>query len=258
MQVIPVIDLMDGQVVRAIAGRRSEYQPVESQLVADAEPSSVARAFVERFGFETAYVADLDAIRGGPANVAAWQAIHDAGLQLVLDAGTGTPATYREVSKQLAARGVAATMVIALERLDDPWDLRWRGDDACLQRSAIFSLDLLAGVPMHHVGAWRGWTSEQIAREVYRLGYRNLVVLDLADVGVGGGTRTLALCKQLKTDLPDVKLIAGGGVRGIGDLAELAAAGCSGALVASALHDGRLTPKDIRSDLQHHLSAVKP
>lgn len=246
MQVIPVIDLMDGQVVRAIAGRRCEYRPVESQLVADARPSSVARAFVERFGFETAYVADLDAIRGGRANVAAWQAIQDAGLGLMLDAGTGTPSAVLKVSEELAARGIVATIVIALERLVDPEDRRWQGTNEGLQKPMIFSLDMLAGAPLHHVEAWRGWTAENIAREVYRLGYRDLIVLDLADVGVGGGTRTLALCHQLKAHLREVSLIAGGGVRGVADLAQLAAAGCSGALVASALHDGRLSPDDLR------------
>jgi phosphoribosylformimino-5-aminoimidazole carboxamide ribotide isomerase len=41
-------------------------------------------------------------------------------------------------------------------------------------------------------------------------------------------------------------IVAGGGVRGVPDLEALANAGCDAALVASALHDGRLTPHDIR------------
>jgi phosphoribosylformimino-5-aminoimidazole carboxamide ribotide isomerase len=36
-------------------------------------------------------------------------------------------------------------------------------------------------------------------------------------------------------------VFAGGGIRGFDDLARLAAAGCAGALVASALHDGALS-----------------
>jgi uncharacterized protein related to proFAR isomerase len=42
-----------------------------------------------------------------------------------------------------------------------------------------------------------------------------------------------------------VDLIAGGGVRGLDDLKALADAGCDAALVASALHDGRLSREDI-------------
>ncbi len=40
-------------------------------------------------------------------------------------------------------------------------------------------------------------------------------------------------------------LYAAGGVRGADDLAALARAGIAGALVASALHDGRLSAKDL-------------
>jgi phosphoribosylformimino-5-aminoimidazole carboxamide ribotide isomerase len=42
-------------------------------------------------------------------------------------------------------------------------------------------------------------------------------------------------------------LLAGGGVRGYEDLARLADAGCDGALVATALHDGRLCAADVAS-----------
>jgi phosphoribosylformimino-5-aminoimidazole carboxamide ribotide isomerase len=65
-------------------------------------------------------------------------------------------------------------------------------------------------------------------------------------VGVGGGTRTLDLCRQIQEEFPRVELTAGGGVRGLDDLKVLAAAGCDAALVASALHDGRLTAEDVR------------
>jgi phosphoribosylformimino-5-aminoimidazole carboxamide ribotide isomerase len=73
-----------------------------------------------------------------------------------------------------------------------------------------------------------------------------MIVLDIADVGVGQGTHTLNLCQQLIAELHPVSVIAGGGVRGIDDLKALADAGCDAALVASALHDGRLTREEIR------------
>jgi len=68
----------------------------------------------------------------------------------------------------------------------------------------------------------------------------------LADVGVNEGPRTLSFCRQIRREFSAIELIAGGGVRGIDDLVALADAGCDAALVASALHDGRLTPEEIR------------
>ncbi len=64
MRVIPVLDIMGGVVVRGVAGRRSEYRPIESSLCSSCDPPVVARAIVERFGLAEFYIADLDAISG--------------------------------------------------------------------------------------------------------------------------------------------------------------------------------------------------
>jgi phosphoribosylformimino-5-aminoimidazole carboxamide ribotide isomerase len=90
--------------------------------------------------------------------------------------------------------------------------------------------------------AWRGLSPPQIAAIALRAGVRRMIVLDLADVGTGAGVSTLSLCRELRSLCPQLQLIAGGGVRGPADLEILARAGCDAALVASALHDGRLAP----------------
>src|SRR5687768_11199822 len=95
MRVIPVIDLLGGQVVRGIAGQRELYRPIVSDISPTAMPADVARAFVERFGSDTAYIADLDAIAchsaDPPLFVEAYRRIAEPGLRLWLDAGVGTP-----------------------------------------------------------------------------------------------------------------------------------------------------------------------
>src|SRR5262245_28877930 len=85
--ILPVIDLLDGQVVRGVAGCRSEYRPVESLIAESAAPEDVAGAFVERFGFQEVYVADLDAIAGRELNWEAYESITATGLSIWLDAG---------------------------------------------------------------------------------------------------------------------------------------------------------------------------
>jgi phosphoribosylformimino-5-aminoimidazole carboxamide ribotide isomerase len=113
MQVLPVIDLLGGQVVRGIAGERELYRPIQSRIAADAQPATVARAFVQQLGLKVAYVADLDAIACAtlddqPPHVEAYQRIAEAGLALVLDAGMGTPARASQVSGALHAAGLKA------------------------------------------------------------------------------------------------------------------------------------------------------
>jgi len=245
MRVIPVIDLLQGCVVRGIAGRRSEYRPIESRIAADPRPQSVARALAEQFGFDMAYVADLDAIEGRAANVDAWQAIQSCGLSMWLDAGVGTPNSYLAIRELLESRNLQARIIVGLESLKDPDEAGWL-DERGGSQSFVFSLDLKNGDPIHQIDRWRGKSAIEIAQNAHAKGFFDIVVLDLADVGVSQGTQTLPLCQQLIAELHPLRVIAGGGVRGIGDLEALADAGCHAALVASALHDGRLKPKDIR------------
>jgi phosphoribosylformimino-5-aminoimidazole carboxamide ribotide isomerase len=246
MRVIPVIDLMDGQVVRGVAGRRSDYRPIQSTIAVDARPATVAREFAERFGFETVYVADLDAIQGGSRNMEAYEAIKDAGLKLWLDAGASGPKEFSDVAELLLSRSIEGAIVIALECLQDPYDDRWWDNTPGANFPAFFSLDLKDGVPLHHVAEWKGMSAAEIGHAVYDLCFRDIIILDLADVGMSQGSRTLKLCRQLVDELDQVRIIAGGGVRGVADLEALASAGCYAALVASAIHDRRLTRDEVQ------------
>ena len=65
-------------------------------------------------------------------------------------------------------------------------------------------------------------------------------MIDLARVGSGSGPPLDAVA-ELARALPGVEIYAGGGVRHDDDLRALEAAGAAGALVATALHEGRLT-----------------
>jgi len=244
MRIIPVIDLMSGLVVRGVAGRRAEYRPVESRIAADAHPATVAAAFVERFGFDTAYVADLDAIMHGRLGVEAWRQIAEAGLKLWLDAGVGNAAMARRVMEQSAQAGIDARLVVGLESLESEEDLA-SITAGCAAAGPIFSLDLKEGVPLVGNNAWRERSPLGLARRAVSIGIQDMIVLDLADVGTGGGTRTLELCREVRKAAMVRSLIAGGGVRGLADLTALARAGCNAALVASALHDGKLLPEDL-------------
>jgi phosphoribosylformimino-5-aminoimidazole carboxamide ribotide isomerase len=49
----------------------------------------------------------------------------------------------------------------------------------------------------------------------------------------------------LATHFPDVELIAGGGIGNLQELYQLSAVGVDGVLVASALHDGRLSREEL-------------
>jgi phosphoribosylformimino-5-aminoimidazole carboxamide ribotide isomerase len=70
-------------------------------------------------------------------------------------------------------------------------------------------------------------------------GVGTIIVLDLARVGTDAGI-DLDLIAAARRAAPVVALFAGGGVRSPEELHRLAAAGCTGALVATALLSGAL------------------
>jgi phosphoribosylformimino-5-aminoimidazole carboxamide ribotide isomerase len=237
MRILGVIDLMGSQVVRGIAGRRSDYRPIVSTLCPTSTPLSVARALRAHFGIDELYLADLDAIAGQPPDIGTCNLLHVNGFRLWVDAGIRTCLEARI----LAAHGVG--VVVGLETVAGPDALaeilREQGE------RIVLSLDLRGGKPLGKLEGWKQPTARGIAAEAVALGVRHLLLLDLERVGLGGGTGTEELCASLAASYPGVEILAGGGVRDRSDLLRLKACGVSAVLLASALHDGRLTRSDL-------------
>ncbi len=239
MDIIPVLDLMGGQVVRGIAGRRETYEPFQSHLIESSSPDEVARAFRRSLGLNRLYVADLDAIMMDSPQWSLLETMAADRFDLLVDAG------LRETTRaERLLNGGISQVVAALETLPGPNDL-----SRLLQRvgpeRVVFSLDLKEGRPLGDLSAWETNDALTIANHAIALGTTSLIVLDLASVGVGRGVPTHALCRQLRHNHANLTLISGGGVRKRSDLLELRESGANAALVASALHDGRVGPDDI-------------
>jgi phosphoribosylformimino-5-aminoimidazole carboxamide ribotide isomerase len=117
------------------------------------------------------------------------------------------------------------------------------------EERVAFSLDLRRGVPvtMRARASEQGVPNEPASRLAARAaaaGVGHICVIDLARVGLGEGPDFGSIA-SVREAAPRLSLIAGGGIRGLEDLRHLAEAGCDGALVGTALHQGRLTPADI-------------
>ena len=227
-RLIPVVDILGGQVVRAVGGRRAEYRPVDG----DSDPATVARRLVERASANTLYVADLDAITGAhPPTTPGWAV---DGTTLWLDAGVRTAYDLDPLS------GVVP--VLGSETMSDPERLA-RQMFIRLQ-TGVLSLDLRG----HELlGLWRPGV-ELLDRtacliDVFSEVCRTVLLLDLTAVGEGSGvgSAVLYLLERHRSDFPLHEFVVGGGVRDRDDVSRLADAGADAVLVASALHDGTLT-----------------
>jgi phosphoribosylformimino-5-aminoimidazole carboxamide ribotide isomerase len=240
MQIIPVLDILHGQVVRGIAGRRHEYRPIVSRWTPSAEPLALALALHEQFTFRDFYLADLDAIAGQAPHFDIYSQLQTAGFRLWIDAGV------RQASDAAAILESGMDCILGLETIAGPHVLRAlaAGD----HRSRIlFSLDLKGGRPLVDSAIWETDNAWSIVSLAVQAGIRRVIVLDLARVGMGQGVGTEELCIRLKETYPRLTVITGGGVAGIHDLRRLEGCGIDAVLVASALHDGRLVSDELKS-----------
>ena len=243
MRVVGVLDLVGGRAVHARGGRREAYRPVETvagAAIADGDAVALARIYVERLGVGELYAADLDALGGGVPQEALVAELANAGAPLLLDAAV----TSIDRARHALALG-ADRAVVALETLHD-YDTLDRICGAIGGERVAFSLDLRGGRPILASGGRipRDETAPEIAARAKQAGARAVIVIDLARVGADDGL-DFDLLARIREAAQDLELLAGGGVRGPDDLARLADVGCDGALVATALHDGRIGAREI-------------
>ncbi|WP_187289048.1 HisA/HisF-related TIM barrel protein [Fulvimarina pelagi] len=225
MQLIPVLDLMNGLVVRGEGGRRESYRPIETPLADGAEPVAVARGLIGATGTDVMYVADLDAIMGGEAQVPVLQALGEAfpDLRFWVDAGFQTIDAAEALIAAVALGAGRIVPVFGTETLDETEAL------ARMDGPAVLSLDFGA----------EGYRGSPALLEGAELWPADVVVMSLAAVGSSGGPDFQRL-EEIVARAGTRRVHAAGGVRGRTDLDALAAMGVAGALVASALHNRRL------------------
>ena len=248
MRIIPVLDIAGGVAVHARGGDRSRFAPVESALAPDHPGDAIAllRACREQLGAEECYVADLDAIAGGAVQRLLLRELANfetgfAGAMMV-DAGTSTPGGALEV----LACG-ASQIVVGLETLLIFAD-RSTIVGVVGPTRTVFSLDLRLDIPVLHPAMQdaHGAVASPLtlAEQAVEQGVRAILVIDIGRVGTGCGV-DVGLLETLRRRFPDVRLLAGGGVLSCRDLARMRDAGCDGALLASALHGGKITPAEV-------------
>lgn len=234
MQVIPVIDLKGGVVVHARGGDRSAYAPIVTPLAEGSDPVDIVAGYLRLHPFETLYVADLDGIMRGVADLATLHRLSEAfpGLDIWLDNGLPSTGLVAEQLEDLArVRPVIGTE--SMRHCDEFLALS-KAIESSTGRHPILSLDFkkgeILGADLVHVPAV--WPD-------------TLIVMTLDAVGANAGAND-TLIKHLRaaTSRP-TRIVAAGGVRHKADLVDLAAAGADAVLVATALHAGKLKADDL-------------
>ncbi len=238
MKVIPVLDILDGQVVHGIQGKRESYKPIVSQLVSTADPLDVVQVFGQNFGFTRFYVADLNAIQRIGDNYKILRRIKEKFPKFSFMADIG----IRNLTDIINARkDLADTFILGTETLESAVEL----DNILKNMGAskiLPSLDLKNGQLLHVPLGFQGSISNFLEIFMIRK-IPEILVIDLAKVGSSAGPiypEALMIRSKFRGSI-----VLGGGVRNARDLVLLQKHSFNGVLIATALHTGKLSPKEI-------------
>jgi len=241
MRIIPVIDLMNGEVVQAIRGDRANYRPVQSVLTRDVQPLSVARALQDATGCDEFYIADLDAIMGGQPQ---WNVVREMATgvkaKLSLDAAITDKAKAMKAIEAGAERAIVCSET--LQDMDESKAIR----DALPAERLLFSIDVVKGRVRSRCPALHDADPLAALDLMARQGWSQFIILTLDLVGTGGGP-AWSLVEEASSRFPELSIIAGGGVRTPQELQQLASMNVSGVLIATSLHRGWITPQDLQA-----------
>ena len=222
-----MLDLKQGVVVHARMGRRDEYRPIETPLSPTSDPVDVARGLLRVHPFATLYVAYLDAIARNGDNHAALARLRAAFPQVTLWVDNGICDCCSARDWLEAGWG---QLVLGSETQRDCTVVHHLAGDARVVLSLDFRGPTFQG-PRALLDDAACWPQKVIA-------------MTLARIGSDAGPDLERLC-AIRDAAPGRQVYAAGGVRDAADLVSLKRADIAGALVASSLHEGRLTGKDI-------------
>jgi len=233
MQVIPAVDISQGECVRLMRGRMDE------KTVYSHEPAKVAEKW-EAQGAQVLHVVDLDgAIGGRPTNLETVKAIAQA-VDCVIELGGG----IRTVQDVEAAFSAGVDRVILGTKASEHTDFLLQALSR-FGESIIVSIDAREGKL-----ASRGWTETttidayEAARSVQGLGCRRIVFTDIGRDGTMEGPNLASLEKVLKA--VSIPVIASGGVGTLADLVCISRLGdgIEGAIVGRALYENKFTLRE--------------
>ncbi|MEX0679756.1 MAG: 1-(5-phosphoribosyl)-5-[(5-phosphoribosylamino)methylideneamino]imidazole-4-carboxamide isomerase [Balneolales bacterium] len=236
MQVIPAIDLLNGQVVRL---KKGDYNEV---TVYSNHPVSFVKKFKEA-GFTYIHVVDLNGAREGRfMNLPVIERIiKETGVSIQCGGGIRSRSDIKKLLQAGVSRIVSSSM--AVQRPDE-WQasIDLYGGDTC-----ILGLDIKNGKM-----AYGGWeeTSDESAMDflgsMIRTRVKTILCTDVARDGMLTGINS-GLYREIAMRYPQVNIIASGGVANKEDLRHLAIEGMYGVVIGRAFYEKKISLEEMIS-----------
>lgn len=236
IEIIPAIDIIDGKCVRLTQGDYSR------KTIYYENPLEVAKQF-EEIGIKRLHLVDLDGARKG--EVVNLKILENIASQtnLLIDFGGGIK---NDISIETVFNAGAKLATIGSLAAKQPeilfgWVKKYGADKIMLG----------ADVKNENI-AINGWLEETDINIIdfikinFLKGITNIFCTDISKDGLLQGP-SLELYKKILNEIPELKLIASGGVSKMKDVLELEKIGCGGIIIGKAIYEGRITIDELRN-----------
>lgn len=236
IQIIPAIDLIDGKCVRLTQGDYSQ------KTIYNENPLEVAKEF-EALGIKRLHLVDLDgAKKGEVVNLKVLESIASQ-TKLILDFGGGikNDASIEKVFNAGAELATIGSLAVKQPNTLFSWVKKYGANKIML--GADVKDENIA------IGGWLQSTDINVMDFIkinFFEGITNIFCTDISKDGLLQGP-SLELYKKIMTEIPELKLIASGGVSSMKDVMELDKIGCGGVIIGKAIYEGRITITELKN-----------
>lgn len=237
IEIIPAIDIIDGQCVRLTQGDYNQ------QTTYSSNPVEIAKSY-EAIGIRRLHVVDLDGAKAAsPQNLDTLRKIATAtGLDIQYGGGIKNSEALQAVLNAGANRAICGSIAVTEPEMFEDWLATYGAEHI------ILGADTKEGKV-----AINGWLEksttdvQSIIRRFAAHGLRQVICTDISRDGMLEGPN-FDLYESLQSEFAEVDITVSGGISSMDDLHRLESMNLRSVIVGKAIYEGRITLKQIETE----------
>ncbi|MEL0650387.1 1-(5-phosphoribosyl)-5-[(5-phosphoribosylamino)methylideneamino]imidazole-4-carboxamide isomerase [Algibacter sp. TI.3.09] len=234
MRIIPAIDIIDGKCVRLSKGDYS------TKKIYNEHPLEIAKQF-EAHGIEFLHLVDLDGAKA--SHIVNHKVLEEiaskTSLKIDFGGGLKTDDDLRIAFESGAGQITGGSIAVKQPDVFKNWLSKFGADKIILGADANNEKIAISG--------WLEESDEDLipfVQNYQKDGVQYVICTDIAKDGMLEGP-SFDLYEKMLAQLPNIKLIASGGISTFDELPKLAELGCEGTIIGKAIYENKISLKQL-------------
>lgn len=236
MRIIPAIDIIEGKCVRLSKGDYS------TKKIYNENPLEMAKEF-EAHGIEYLHLVDLDGAKA--SHIVNHKVLEEiaskTSLKIDFGGGLKTDEDLKIAFESGARQITGGSIAVKNPNVFENWLQQFGGDKIILGADAKDEKIAISG--------WLEESDKELipfVKDYMKSGVSYVICTDIAKDGMLEGP-SFDLYKKMLAALPNVKLIASGGISTFEELPKLADLGCEGTIIGKAIYEHKISLKQLEN-----------